>query len=159
MNKLVSFSGFSQAGKDEAAKALFPSYTRRAFADALKQELIEDLGLSLEEFEQRKEEFRYSMVNLGRRRREEDPDYWIKRLDLSSIDNVVITDVQYPNEAKWVIERGGEVIYIFRPGVHPANKEEQMSIAAILQNCLFDYVVHNDGTVAELHEKVRSICG
>lgn len=155
---LVGFSGYSQSGKDTAAAALFPRYTRRAFADALKREYAEAHGITVAELERDKEKHRPGLVELGRRRREEDPDYWIKRLDLTGLSDIVITDVRYPNEAKWVLNQGGEVIYIFRPDVHPANKEEQMSIAAILQECLFNHVIHNDGTVEELHEKVRSIC-
>lgn len=58
-------------------------------------------------------------------RREQEPDYWITRLQarLSRIaaakvsPRIVITDVRFPNEARWIREAGGEVWRIDRPGI------------------------------------------
>lgn len=154
---IIGLSGFSKAGKDEAAKALYPQFTRVAFADALKRELAISLGVSLEELEQRKEEFRGDMVELGRSRRAEDPDYWIKATQPLPTGDVVVTDVRYLNEARWIKEQGGYIIYVVRPGYKAANEEELNSIAEILQRNMINSVVINDGSVKQLHQKVRRI--
>ena len=154
---IIGISGFSKVGKDEAAKPLYPQFTRVAFADSLKRELAASLGISIEELESRKEAFRDEMVELGRSRRTEDPNYWIKATyPLPGVD-VVVTDVRYINEARWIKEQGGHVIYIVRPGYKAANEEELNSISEILQHSAVNSIIINDKSIEQLHKRVRRI--
>lgn len=157
---ILGFSGFSKTGKDTAAVGL-PGFTRVAFADALKEELAETLGITVEELETRKEEFRDAMVKLGAGRRAEDPRYWITKVEEKLVDisgNVAITDVRYANEALWIrSELGGRIIYLFRDGFQAANDEERRSIAEIWEHSLVDSVLQNNGTIENLHKRANDI--
>lgn len=79
---------------------------------------------------------------------------WIDAL-LSSLDTeryrYVITDVRFPNEADAVRERGGQVWRIERPGTGPANDHESEHALSSYQ---FDRIIHNDGALQDLREKV-----
>ncbi len=72
------------------------------------------------------------LVEYGRLGRAVDPDYWIKRLLLPPA-RACITDVRYANECQWIWSKGGIVFEIVRPGVGPANAEEERSFAEIRQ--------------------------
>lgn len=152
---IIAMSGFSKAGKDESSKGL-SGFIRIAFADKLKEELASTHGISVDELECRKEEFRDEMVLLGRKRREEDEDYWIKKVDanvrtlLQSEKDVVITDCRYMNEALWVHSLCGNVVYIMRSGIHAANKEELNSISEMWNNNIYSHVIVNDGDIENL---------
>lgn len=127
------------------------------------------------------------LQNLGQSIRDLDEDFWIRQVEkqiLATADQercvspggatyyrtvpkpTVITDVRYPNEAKWVT-RGrqpvgymgpppawvpdGLLIWIDRPGVGPCNGHESEN-PAIRDMC--DVVIVNDGTVEDLWGKV-----
>lgn len=69
-------------------------------------------------------------------------------------DLLLLTDVRYPNEAEAIREAGGEVWQVFRPGVTRANGHASEHP---LPPTLVDRVVANDGTIADLYERVREI--
>jgi hypothetical protein len=171
MVKLIGICGYARSGKDTAATALTgKGWTRKAFADALKQDAATALRSSIiaghhnppkDEFmpwftdPALKETFRPFMVEYGRAMRNIYPTYWIERLALEIEPEkcYVITDVRYANEADWVRSRGGKVVEIVRPGVGPANNEEKNSMEAFKP----DAHVYNNGTVEELHRKMEEI--
>ena len=71
--------------------------------------------------------------------------------------SVVITDVRFANEAKWIREKGGAVVYINR---------EQKEIEAnshSSENGLsgedVDVYMENDGTINALYDKIESLRG
>jgi len=67
-------------------------------------------------------------------------------------DKVVVTDVRFPNEADGIRQRGGEVVRIERPGVGPRNNHPSETS---LLDYEFDVTIYNDGTIEDLHRKVR----
>ena len=82
-------------------------------------------------------------------------------------EKVIITDLRFPNEVKAVKDRGGITIRINRPDFvenaltgekFPVKvyKQEHESETA-LDNYKFDYEIQNDGTIAELIDKVEVI--
>lgn len=66
--------------------------------------------------------------------------------------NWVIHDVRFPNEAQAIIDRGGKIIRINKPGVGPVNDHESETA---LDNWPWDSVIHNDGSIDDLHRKIR----
>ena len=70
---------------------------------------------------------------------------------------MVITDVRYPNECRWIRGLGGKVVFLNRPGVVPANEEEAGSIQAAVCANLIDLVVSNDETPAVLGRRVLDL--
>ena len=82
-------------------------------------------------------------------------------------EKVIITDLRFPNELKAIKDRGGITIRIIRPDFventltgekFPVKvyKQEHESETA-LDNYKFDYEIQNDGTIAELIDKVEVI--
>ena len=160
----VGLCGFARVGKDTAAEHLV-EYQRFAFADALKVEaskMMEAIGIEADWADPVfKARWRPLLVALGAGRRSIDPDYWIKRLiftlaanSIDKRDNIVVTDVRYANEVRWILSQGGAVIRIERPGHEPANSEETRSFLEIDTVFPLLPVVVNDGTPADLAQKV-----
>lgn len=171
MSRLIGICGYARSGKDTAAEALVEDgWTRVAFADALKEDVINAVVRSLEAvyhdnqsgivstlFAEKKETFRPLLVEYGRAMRNIVPGYWIDRastsLEACSGANVVVTDVRYANEARWIRSKGGIVISVSRVGVPAANNEEATSLAMFAP----DYTIANDYTTEHLHDRIRDI--
>ncbi len=73
-----------------------------------------------------------------------------------SNQNLLITDVRFPNEYESVKKRGGVLIRINRPTPKHNSTSAHESECA-LDNYNFDYVINNDGTLEELIEKTKNI--
>jgi hypothetical protein len=147
--QIIGLAGPARVGKDTIA-ANMPGWTRRAFADELKADLAplaKRLGLDMANPEH-KELLRPLMVEYGRLARKVDPDYWLKRLKLTGADRIVITDVRYANEVRFIQQQGGSVYLVRRDGYTPANDEERTSLAEIALMPAIP-VVNNGGTPAD----------
>lgn len=72
--------------------------------------------------------------------------------------NVVVTDVRFPNEAKAVVERGGQVWRVTRKGVGPAVSADGSihPSETSLDDWPFDKRLFNYGTLEEYHDQIRS---
>jgi len=160
----VGLCGYAQVGKDTCA-AHMPGYQRWAFADALKIDataMLAAIGVTADWADPAfKERWRPLLVALGAGMRATDPDYWIKRLIYQMVrkgvqaeDNVVITDVRYPNEVQWVLSKGGVVIRLERPGYCAANIEEAHSFYDIDEKYPKLPIVINEGSPADMAGKV-----
>ena len=123
-----------------------PDFTY-AYTD--KEAIIPELGVSA----------RHMMQTLGTEwgRACVHPDFWvmIARAKTQRIINdgvsVVIDDVRFPNEAAMVFELGGELWRIDRPGVSYDGSHES---EGGLEDITPDRVIVNDGTIAQLKEKI-----
>lgn len=143
---IFGIAGVARCGKDTLGKYLmqklqkngFPCLTI-SFASALKHDLDDFLKdkLNISAFTENNAEkdiIRPILVSYGTDVcRKLDQDYWIKKIEKkvkSSINNkiiVVITDVRYENEAKWIKQNGGFVIHLSRMGQKPANFQEKLN--------------------------------
>jgi hypothetical protein len=148
--RLVGLSGYAGVGKDALQSAL--GFNRCAFADALKADLAPLLAKLPPHT---KTQIRPLLVEYGRTARRIDPDYWVKRAVVPDGD-VAFTDCRYRNETKFILSLGGIIIRVHRPGVGPANEEEERTIAEIDATWKFPSVV-NDGTPADAAGKVLEI--
>lgn len=68
------------------------------------------------------------------------------------VDLLLITDCRFANEASRVLQLGGEVWEVQRPGVGGADHASEVALPL----GLVTKVINNDGTLAELAEKVRA---
>jgi hypothetical protein len=90
--------------------------------------------------------------------------YLIGALDTKLTDgdtvypNWIITDMRFPNELEAVIKNGGITIRVVRPDMNslqsmiPAHASE-----TALDNTTFDYEIINDGSIADLVDKIIDI--
>jgi len=134
---LAGLTGFGMSGKDTAYTMGLKDqgYIRLGFADALKVELCELEGITLDDIANDKDTWRPKMVDLGELRRTQDPRYWIDKV-FSQIDpseKYCICDVRYENELSEVQSYGGTCYLIDMPGRGPANVTELESIDEIMK--------------------------
>lgn len=160
----LGLCGYAQVGKDTAAAHL-PTYRRYAFADALKRDaskMLVAVGVDADWSDPIfKERWRPLLVALGAGMRATDPNYWIKRLiyqlavdGVGPRDDIVISDVRYANEIQWILGQKGVVVKVGRHGYVPANAEESRSFLEIYQTYPRIPSVINDGTPADLAQKI-----
>jgi hypothetical protein len=162
--KLIGLCGYARTGKDTAVEALVANgWSRVAFADALKDEVCRTFGTTPAALEANKADWRPMLVEWGRARRRQDQDYWITRVMATVADRltsgVVISDVRYWNEAKYIRDHGGVIVRLHRPGFEAANEEERTTITLIdgawkvlgLRNLI------NDSSVETLHRNILAI--
>ena len=96
MSRIIIFSGKQYSGKDTAAKILMdamPDYKRCAMGDIIKIEYGKHHGLSFEEIEQNKSQYRHGLIDLGNWGRAQSPDYWLTKI-IEQEGNLVVTDVR-----------------------------------------------------------------
>lgn len=166
---IIAFCGYSRVGKDTAAVFL-PNFRRIAFADQLKEDLagfiLTHYGIDVWHMtEEEKKLVRPMLVEHGRIKRAMNPNHWIDLVDtkmhllqqVGAASDFVITDLRYPNEAKYVLDKGGKVVLLSRPGYEAANEEEARSVMEIESGGLFTRHIVNGGSLDELKKKVEEI--
>lgn len=161
---IIGIAGYAQVGKDTAGRGLVEAgFQRFAFADVLKDEvnaMLRAVGIADDTHQELQKKFwRDFLVFWGAKRRAISPDYWIGKLEASIRSlhvNIVITDVRYLNEVKWIESLGGQVIYLSRPGYGPANEEEKQSFDAIRSSANLVEVC-NDASIPGLWSKVAKL--
>lgn len=173
---IIGFAGLAGSGKNEAARAL--PFTSLGFADAIK-DIVTKIDpvvsfhpasgqihlsslLRFESFELVKRyspEVRRLLQELGMAMRERNEEFWVDqvwdRIVKERLEDVCITDVRFLNEISFIKREfmtPGFTIWIERPGVKQTSHASENSISA--HDC--DGFIRNDGTVEELHDKVRA---
>ena len=86
-------------------------------------------------------------------------DVWVNALfsDVSSEDNIIITDMRFENEMEAVKERGGITIRVTRPVEKSKTTARLHPSETSLDSAEFDYEIINDGEIVDLIEKVKEI--
>ena len=69
-------------------------------------------------------------------------------------DDVVVTGIRFPNEARMIVELGGQLWWVYRPGYGPVNSHSSDNTLTYED---FDRVVMNDGTLADLEQLVTKM--
>tara|TARA_B110001454_G_scaffold217977_1_gene244670 strand:+ start:1705 stop:2337 length:633 start_codon:yes stop_codon:yes gene_type:complete len=143
--KVIGLSGVARCGKDTFCKNAIDFLSRKgilskreAFADQLKRDLdpflLEKFGISaFTDSLDDKKTIRPIMVAYGKSQRDVSKGMrWIDQLKnniAKNLENNIITfisDVRYPNEAKWIArDYEGITIHITRCENRPANEEEE----------------------------------
>lgn len=159
--RVVAFTGYAGAGKDEAAKPLLEAgYSRFGFGDLIKNEL-EDLtwrayGFSAHtENRNEKAKIRRALEFVG----DDYYDYfltaYLERVD-STFADLFNPRLMRTREGRAFVERGYPIIEIVRPGVGPASEFERLCVAELHAEGLVSWTIQNDGTPEDLHQKVLS---
>lgn len=94
------------------------------------------------------------------------PDVWVNALmseykytpDGLLLENWIITDVRFPNEAQAIKDKGGFIVRVNRypPGVSPKLMDLHESEVA-LDDWEFDHVIWNNGTIEDLINQIKEI--
>lgn len=92
------------------------------------------------------------MINLGQHMRTISPRIWLDACLAIPYKRLVIADVRQPNEYNEIIQRGGVVWNIKRPGTTPRGMDR------LLEDRVFETVLYNNGSISDLAESVVK-CG
>lgn len=174
---LIGLSGYARSGKDSIAAVLVQHYgfQRKAFADTLRNALIAlnptllvngepyPLATAVQcwGWEKLKEIAPDSRLYLQRLGTEVGRDMlgeniWVDlTLDHEStlLNDIVVTDCRFLNEARKIKSLGGFLVKVERPGVGPVNNHA--SDAGL--DVPFDYYLINDGTLDDLNDDVAAM--
>ena len=169
--KIIGVAGKKRSGKDTLFEVLhsFDKHVyRRAFADALKEEVASILGVSVAFMEEHKDQFRLGLQWYGTDFRRKMPvigydDYWLRAMDkwihrferqlCQTKDSavLVIPDVRFPNEVDYIHAKGGLVVKIERPSL--VSTDSHLSENA-LNDYDFDHTIRNDGDLADYRHRI-----
>ena len=69
------------------------------------------------------------------------------------IENFVISDVRFQNEADFVKKHNGLLIKVNRPGEN--NNDNHISETGIDDIKIYDILIQNSGSIFDLYEKIR----
>lgn len=161
---LIAFAGYSRAGKDEAAKPLIAAGWRRFnFGDMIKAQLEELVWFNLKfsaftDATAQKSQIRRTLEAWGEDNYENISRDYFEELDFAEADGerIVNTRLLRLAEAREWKERGGVIYWIINHRVGAFSAFEDQCLNELLaDSSLIDGVIHNDGSVAELHEAVR----
>lgn len=170
--RVIALSGAAGSGKDTAAHFLAKrlGYATEMFAGPLKRGLCAMFGWAPEKLNDREwketplpvigKSPRQMMQTLGTEwgRNLVHPHLWAAlaleqcdRAEEAGFPGIVFTDCRFENEARLVLELGGHVIHISRPGLQPvaAHVSEQSLPSYVVSG----YIV-NDGSLSELGDKI-----
>jgi phosphomevalonate kinase len=163
-DKIIIFSGKQYSGKDTAAKIMLEkltNYIRCAMGDIIKLTYGKEKGLTYEQIEANKAQYRADLIALGNWGRAQDPDYWLKKI-LEQDGNIIVTDVRVQHEYEIFKNAGAITIRV------EASRETRLSRGELVgENDItevgldhitdWDYVVDNNSTYENLHNQVIQI--
>ena len=170
---IIGLSGYAQSGKDTVANILVEKhgYTRIAFADPIRELLYEmdpliPLGYGTSVINYRLQdlvdaygwdkvkvdypEVRRLLQDLGVGARKIFGDtFWIYQAlsDVTPDDKVVVSDVRFENEAKWIQEFNGQIWRVKRVGTDAVNDHVSESE---MDGYPVDQIFVNNGTIEDL---------
>lgn len=153
---LIGLGNKKQVGKDEVAKYLVAEYgfVRDAFGDDLKK-FAYMMGWDGKKDERGRRFLQFLGTNLVR---EYNPYFWIdrviNRIDLSSDNRYVITDVRFDNEIETILNNLGITIQIKRnTGLIDVHSSEN----SLNDSKKWDYIIDNNSSFDDLYNKIDII--
>ena len=169
---IIGFAGKARSGKDTAGAYLVDNYQflRYSFAQPLKDAtkiMFHLTDKQIENKEKPAEPWGRSPRELYQKvgtdiARNIDVNVWVKGADIFRQDNpgrsIVITDVRFSNEAFWIREQGGIVVFLESKtrGIH---EHTGHSSENGLTGEDVDLIMENDGTIEAFHEKLEEMRG
>lgn len=159
---LIGLSGKAGSGKDTVGACLVEKhgFQRHAFADAVRH-LAKSIGWD----GMKDERGRATLITIGMAGREYAADFWVSVLwgmlegrhgpRPTEWPNIVITDVRFPNEARWVRNNCGRLWRVDgRQAVVSAGVAASESETA-LDDYKFEATIVNNGDIAQLRGLVE----
>ena len=162
---IIIFSGKQYSGKDTAAKImleLMPNFRRCAMGDIIKLTYGKEKGLTYEEIEKNKAQYRQDLIDLGNWGRAQSPDYWLEKI-LEQDGNIIVTDVRVQHEYEVFKSAGAIAIRV------EASRETRQSRGNLIGETDvtevgldhikdWDYVIDNNSDYENLRKQVIAIC-
>ena len=169
---LIGLCGAAGCGKDTLAyeMVIHDAYEQYRFADPIKNMLRQfHIHDDVWEDHERKEKDipwlgrspRYLAQTLGTEwgRNLVNPDIWLllakgrwHHINAEGKGRMVISDVRFENEAKWIRDAGGLVIKIHRGARHQPDNQDHISESGIPIKYIDDHV-YNDRSVKEMYDR------
>lgn len=163
-DNIIIFSGKQYAGKDTAAKIMLdkmPNYRRCAMGDIIKLTYGAQKGLTYDEIEKNKAKYRSDLIVLGNWGREQDPDYWLKKI-IKQKGNIIVTDVRVPHEYEVLKNAGAITIRVEATRETRAKRgqlvgENDITEVGLDNEKNWDYIIDNNSTYEYLKSQVEKI--
>lgn len=163
-DSIIIFSGKQYAGKDTAAKIMLdkmPNYRRCAMGDIIKLTYGAQKGLTYDEIEKNKAKYRSDLIVLGNWGREQDPDYWLKKI-INQKGNIIVTDVRVPHEYEVFKNAGAITIRVEATRETRAKRgqlvgENDITEVGLDNEKNWDYIIDNNSTYEHLKSQVEKI--
>ena len=163
-DNIIIFSGKQYAGKDTAAKIMLdkmPNYRRCAMGDIIKLTYGAQKGLTYDEIEKNKAKYRSDLILLGNWGREQDPDYWLKKI-IKQKGNIIVTDVRVPHEYEVFKNAGAITIRVEATRETRAKRgqlvgENDITEVGLDNEKNWDYIIDNNSTYEYLKSQVEKI--
>lgn len=167
---VIGFAGKARSGKDTAGKYLVDQYhfLRYSFAQPLKDATKIMFHLTEKQIENKEkpaEPWGRSPRELYQKlgtdiARNIDVNVWVKGAEIFMHNNpgrsIVITDVRFSNEAYWIRNQGGVVIFL-ESKTRGIYENSSHSSENGLTGEDVDLIIENDGTIEALHEKIEDL--
>lgn len=163
-DNIIIFSGKQYAGKDTAAKIMLdkmPNYRRCAMGDIIKLTYGAQKSLTYDEIEKNKAKYRSDLIVLGNWGREQDPDYWLKKI-IKQKGNIIVTDVRVPHEYEVFKNAGAITIRVEATRETRAKRgqlvgENDITEVGLDNEKNWDYIIDNNSTYEHLKSQVEKI--
>ncbi len=163
-DKIIIFSGKQYSGKDTAAKIMLeamPDFRRCAMGDIIKLTYGEQHNLTYEEIEKNKPKYRAGLISLGNWGREQDADYWLKKI-IEQDGNIIVTDVRVPHEYEIFKKAGAVTIRMEASRETRLQRGELVGENDITEIGLdnisdWDYIIDNNGNYNNLEKQIKNI--
>lgn len=163
-DNIIIFSGKQYAGKDTAAKIMLdkmPNYRRCAMGDIIKLTYGAQKSLKYDEIEKNKAKYRSDLIVLGNWGREQDPDYWLKKI-IKQKGNIIVTDVRVPHEYEVFKNAGAITIRVEATRETRAKRgqlvgENDITEVGLDNEKNWDYIIDNNSTYEYLKSQVEKI--
>lgn len=173
MSKIILISGKARAGKDTTALILKEIYEKegKKIINLAYGNYIKEYAKKISDWDGRDETKPRSLLQrLGTDiiREKIDPNFFVKRLcdDIKVysyfFDVITVSDARFPNELDTPYEMFEDVIKIkivrdnFQNNLTDTEKKH-ITETALDNYDDFDYIIHNDGTISDLREKILKL--
>lgn len=171
--QIVGITGLKRAGKDTCAEYLVNRYgfDRHSFAQPLKDMLsvlLEYVDCNDRYFSELNKEEKIPGINTSYRKLAQtlgtewgrkliDDNIWINMLAANTeyVDKIVISDVRFENEAKWVKKNGGIIIKVTRPVLKSATDNHPSEQG--IDESFIDHHITNNGSIEDLHKQLDTL--
>ena len=163
-NRIIIFSGKQYSGKDTAGKVFLEKlqgFRRCAMGDIIKLEYGRLNGLTYDEIEANRANYRSGLIELGNWGREQSPDYWLNKI-VEQEGDIIVTDVRVPHEYQVFKKAGAIAIRIEASRETRAQRgtlvgEDDITEVGLDSVTDWDYVVENNGDYETFEAKLMEI--
>ena len=138
-----------------------PNYRRCAMGDIIKLTYGALKGLTYDEIDKNKAKYRSDLIVLGNWGREQDTDYWLKKI-IKQKGNIVVTDVRVPHEYEVIKKAGASTIRVEATRETRAKRgqlvgENDITEVGLDNEKNWDYIIDNNSTYEYLKSQVEKI--